>query len=625
MSTPRRSRRPCSYTNTSCRSQSALLLFLSFSTLTTAQTPFRVPYSKKRFGLDGPWNAVEVKVGGQQLYLYPGRFAGSLVPDIAICEPFSKSDVNACPVSGTLYDFESSETSFKDFDEWARTKNVDQFLSYEQHWYARNGIDALTLSDNAGREFTLNTSLKVAMEKSVTVLPSGLSRPPDLGLLSLGSTKESEVWNGKKQWATTVPLIGMEMKGEIPSRTFALHIGSALLGIEGSLIFGGYDKARVMEEPTAYDFGKQPLDLEMMGISVGIAEGGKPAKSFKTGSIYSKKLSISLAPGQPHMYLPEEICTSLAERLPVKFNKDWGLYIWDTKNADFEAIVTSSAYIAFNFPSTGTSRNIVKVPFKLLNLQLSSAYTLAEEPVQYFPCRPVGSDEPILLGRAFLQAAITGINWHQKKLWLGQAPGPDIGVTAITPLEKTDTELKPSAGNDWLKSWKGTWKVYDKDKDEEGDDDDKSPGLTQVDDVRTDDENDKGGSSGVSTGALIGIVVGVVVAVLAAFGVWLCFRRKRSKELEASGELLQSQTHSEGSGMGYSRTHPTTYGRAEADPEAVKWGHNQQQVEYYMVKGPEPAASELADSEPVGVEMMVTPENETVVEMAVEEHERRRQ
>src|SRR5690349_2097738 len=67
---------------------STLMIFLLFYICrpTLAQRPHEVTWSAEPLGPDGPWNAVQVAVGGQdEISLFPGRMFSSFVTTTDYC------------------------------------------------------------------------------------------------------------------------------------------------------------------------------------------------------------------------------------------------------------------------------------------------------------------------------------------------------------------------------------------------------------------------------------------------------------------------------------------------------------------------------------------------------------
>ena len=207
--------------------------------------------------------------------------------------------------------------------------------------------------------------------------------------------------------------------------------------------------------------------------------------------------------------------------LPVYFDVDLGLYIWNTTHPSFARIVSSPHYMSLTFASdtssgSGTSANTIQVPFALLNLTLENP--LVTTSMQYFPCSPYTPADGATyhLGRAFLQAAYLAQSWQTNKTLLSQAPGPDNAGRNedIKTISTTDTSITPMIN---APLWNATWATKLKALAANSN---SPPPTTGSPDLS---------SSGLSGGAIAGIVVGAVVglAIIAAL-VFFLLRRKRN-------------------------------------------------------------------------------------------------
>ena len=386
------------------------------------------------FGFDGPWQAVPIMVGRpQQLTnLYPGGNNPITVLSKNVVQA-NFTGPNYTSVSG-VYDASLAETdagSSQIFSPSGRTAFADG------GWAAGpvmplSGGPALAFTDDVFHESfgsVENTSLAAINDTSYQV-PDGRQIPLDVGLLSLGGPRfpMTEDFIG-----TSLPL-DRSSKGLIQSNTWGLHIGSVHAGIPGSLIFGGYDMARVIGDINTAQSpgGIGEMFISLLDISIGVAKGGSPFSFQKmdgllqTQNSRTTQIKIRPNPTLPYLHLPGNTCEAITAYLPVNFVPSLGLYLWNADSPQYRTIISSPAFLAFTFKQTGNPSNItINVPFFLLNLTLTPP--LVEVATPYFPCRPFESDSEdgdYHLGRAFLQAAFIGMNWNNRFWWMAQAPGP---------------------------------------------------------------------------------------------------------------------------------------------------------------------------------------------------------
>ncbi|OMP84303.1 hypothetical protein BK809_0000310 [Diplodia seriata] len=331
------------------------------------------------------------------------------------------------------------------------------------------------------------------------------------------------------------------MAGAYPSMSYGLHIGSAMHQIPGKLFYGGYDRARCITPPITMSLNST---FSLADIAIGVASGDSAflntaGATFIDGLLQSNISGVSVPfstqpdPGIPYLYLPAATCAAIARHLPVTYNAGLGLYLWNTSDPAYPAIVSSPHYLSFHFhTSRGTSDNTtqaIAVPFALFNLTLT--YPVAATDTSYFPCRPYDSEDvnsaTVFLGRAFLQAAHLAHNWHTSTAWLAQAPGPrhsavEEEVKSIDPADTTLSKL-PAAPL-WNDTWTGVLVPLER------------GGAAAAGNGSLAGAGD-GGSGGLSDGAKAGIGIGVVVGVVGiGVGAWLWWGRRRRRRGGKAGE-----------------------------------------------------------------------------------------
>lgn len=253
-------------------------------------------------------------------------------------------------------------------------------------------------------------------------------------------------------------------RDDIPSISYRLQVGSSTLGFNGSLILGGYDCQRCLTDPI---LGSNQT-FQMLSIGLGVSQGGSAYLNINGSSVSGLmsndaqsvgQLQVMPNPEVPYMYLPASSCSVIASHLPVYFDKDLALYIWNASDPSFGKIVSSPYYISFTFAtgtsdSSETSNSTIYVPFAVLNLTLMNP--VVSTPTQYFPCSPYTPTDngAYHLGRAFLQAAYLSQNWQARKLLLSQAPGPDIVDEDVKPIASSDETITPMVN---APVWNATW------------------------------------------------------------------------------------------------------------------------------------------------------------------------
>ena len=418
-----------------------------------------------------------------------------------------------------------------------------------------------------------NVSL-TGLSDAYQTYPNGRNYPIEVGILSMGAPSLSHVWG------YTMMFIGSYMyttaSRRTPSYSYGIHIGSAKLGIPGSAWLGGYDKNRIMGETSAQPFtpfttnpgGNLVIGLQDIGL--GVATGGSPWSYSEKSGLLSASNSSLIAPvtvemdfGKPYLYLPPSTCDNIASTLPVTFNADLGLYLWNTDDDNYHTIVSSPAYLSFLFQKDSTNnQNItIKVPFALLNLTLQAP--LVDKDTPYFPCYP--TDNVYALGRAFLQAAFVaedfGTGDGYGTWFLAQAPGPGlVDVSDQTNIQASASSI-PATDNSWEVSWDSHWTVLSS----------STATSNSTNDTTAGSDASTLASSGLSQGAKIGIGVGcgVGAAVLICGAAWYFVSRRRREQTESPGGG-NSQYTGESSGV----KSPLTGDWQPAPSELSGNGHN---------------------------------------------------
>ncbi|KAJ5510033.1 Peptidase aspartic [Penicillium expansum] len=473
-------------------------------------------WSDEKFGPDGPWQAVTVSIGSNYselvvpssvVALYPGGSWESKILLSSICDNKSLSSVCYGNTAG-LFDSDISVTldndsiSLPPYGTWGYLGwgYADAVPLYAK---ARRGTDWITIDGVNVPDVDL-----ITISAGWQIYPGGQAYPLQVGTLSIGSPDINQIFGDSIKINTTFItsyLYDQEGSTNIPSYSYGMHIGSASLGIPGSLLLGGYDQNRVMGDVSAQSFASGSFPIEMYDMSIGVAEGGSPWNySNKTGllaqgnSSLDSGLKIIVDPVSPYIYLPKSSCDAIAAELPVTYHPNYGLYFWNTSDSQYDKIATSPSYLAFTFSKNSLNNEdiTIKVPFALLNLTLE-----APTPA---------------LGRAFLQAAFVGINWLGGKWFLAQAPGPD-GSFIVNTVTIGDNESTISgSSNSWKDTWKNTWKLIPTDS---------NSNTTKTDTGTTD-------SKGLSTIVKIGIIVSSTVGsvLIIALSCGLCIRHRRRQE-----------------------------------------------------------------------------------------------
>ncbi|KAK5633228.1 hypothetical protein RRF57_008942 [Xylaria bambusicola] len=551
----------------------SLLYFLAIISRVTAQdlTPLEVTWSDLTFGPDGPWRAVEVTLGyDQTIALYPGREFQTFL----LTSDYCNNGNATCPATkARLYNKAQSEV-----DNTGGTGGIQYAPGPNfMNGLAVAGENAVSWIDNMVLNGVTVPNVSLALiSGAYAAYPDGTWYPLSAGCLGVGAPEtvnQSFTTNeGPSINASLIPG-WLHQQKQLPSNSFAMHIGSVDPVMPSSLYFGGYDQNRIVGDilTETDDYTKA---IVLKDISMGVVDGMSPWEfdskdgllAANNASISSGGIKVSVDGCSPYLTLPQSTCDAIAEHLPVKFNQKLGLYIWQQDDPKYSQIVSSASALDFTFLAGSNTKYVtISVPFRHLNLTLTQPLVDTDE--QYFPCY-TGPSGGYTLGRAFLQDAFVGANWDSKTWWLAQAPGPNIPAAQVITLKEGDTEITAST-NDWKESWSGSWKALASN--------DVAGSQTSSSPRETASANSSSPNEGLSTGAAAGIGVGVGVGALAIIGAIVFFWLRRRKTLKD-----EPQAPSDGTPSG---SHVTPVGSYHPSNGTSQYGF------YAPVKNPSPNMS----------------------------------
>ncbi|KAH7317133.1 aspartic peptidase domain-containing protein [Stachybotrys elegans] len=427
-------------------------LVLSAASLTLADhEPQAIRWATTPVGPDGPWNAVEVRVGSgeQRMALVPGGDWQTSVVTSDYCS-FNAS-VSHCS-AGTYSKDEAIENDLNGIRFEPRPNSLEEGVQIEGR-NSRMFMDEFDLGFDGG--VIPNVSMTLT-ESQFRVYPNGDWYPMFTGCLSLGAIDPQQHYDDI--YTNIIPWY-LAANQTIPSSSFGLHIGSAVGGTEvsGSLMFGGYDPDRVLGHVLGFD-GVFTGRIPLRRLRIEVVQGASPF-DFDTGEdlLEGDPLVVRLDACSPYLSLPMATCENLASRLPLNYDTGLGLYLWDTSDQTYRNIMHSGSVLAFTLGERG-SEVTINVPFQHLNLTLEPP--LVDAPVSYFPCYTGDVAVPVL-GRAFLQDAFVGGNLESERWWLAQAPGPLLpDASEISSIEWYDLGIEGS-GIDWAATWSEVWTALD--------------------------------------------------------------------------------------------------------------------------------------------------------------------
>jgi hypothetical protein len=415
-----------------------------------------------------------------------------------------------------------------DSQSWDETVSRPLNLSGDVQWAHERAIlwntnnDSNSMNDQA-ITLTHNLSANFAGGQAYTM---------NTGFFSLYGAENNMTWLNTTGHNNTqyIQLATAKQNSLITSLSYGLQIGSPSLEIEPSLVLGGYDRSLCLTKPVTTQNGT----FRLMDLSIGANGSGWPfllnntageinGTSSQAGLIGDNAtLRVLANPGVPYIYLPSGVCATVAKYLPVTYDNNLRLYLWNTDDPRYQEITTTYSYLSFTLRDEPTKEERdINVPFSLLDLELDSP--LKSSKTRYFPCRPFVPEggQSFHLGRAFLQAALLVQNWETNTTWLSQAPGPNMTIPSRPVIieETDDTIVELTNAPVWLATWNGTLKDSTWTQSNSSGSPNGSSGSPSEDE-----------GSSLSAGAIAGIAIGAVAGLtIIAAAIFFFIRRRRSK------------------------------------------------------------------------------------------------
>lgn len=172
--------------------------------------------------------------------------------------------------------------------------------------------------------------------------------------------------------------------------TFADHVVVGLSKVFGSLVLGGYDSSRFIQNNYTFPFSVDTgLVTQLEAITTGTGQSLLP----------SPITLISLDSTLPYIYLPLEACTLFENEFGLTWNETAQLYL--LSDAQHSALQTRNPSITFRL---GTSPTTVNITLPYAAFDLNASWPLTSSATPYFPLKRSINDTYIL-GRTFFQEA----------------------------------------------------------------------------------------------------------------------------------------------------------------------------------------------------------------------------
>lgn len=479
-------------------------------------------------GPDGPWQALVIDVGDG------GKSGeGSNTTEVALYPAISYGSSIITTLAGGRYDPRKSRT--------ANSTRYDNHFS-DAAWVGDSFLHQTANSTNYNDFFGINvldTSVPVnvtfaAMAKLDMELPNGSKYTPKVGSFGLAPA-DPPAFSDDVVGAPS-PLDQLKSRQIIGSRSFSLHLGSAGLGLPGSLVLGGYEQNRALGDVGVF-LGNSTQNLFLVDMMLGVEEGGspfskdlgitdqKPMSVWKglggneNGTRLTKALGgtdgsacVTVSAFAPYIYLPVGNCDAIAKNIPVTWRDDLKYYVWNVDDPQYHRLVSSPAYLGFVLADHNAKNITIKLPFALLNLTLEPP--IVGKPTPYFPCQSPDSTTGFWeLGRAFLQGAFISFNYDTNVSYFAQAPGPNLEQSIVQTINANSATIRSRPADSFAETWRPHWTA-----------------------LPSNEEPTSGGNSHISGGAIVGIVVGVVFGVVAVGSAIFFYWKRRGNKRHGQGQ-----------------------------------------------------------------------------------------
>ncbi|KAG9191289.1 hypothetical protein G6011_09377 [Alternaria panax] len=284
---------------------------------------------------------------------------------------------------------------------------------------------------------------------------------------------------------------------KIASRSFGYTAGAYYRnnhGVLGSLVLGGYDKARLSEQGVEIDMPS----LQDTTLAIGVNSiTYKPDQSADadTRSFTNQSFSAVIDSTLPYLVLPDEVCDNFITEFGLGFDDFSQLFtVNDTSHQqNLRLKATVSFKISASANTDSAKFTSIVLPYSALIQQ--AGFLFFTKQTRYLPIKRAGNKQSVL-GRTLLQEAYLIVDYEHQNF-------------KVAPAIFSDPMPNPSLVTMFDKSYTGL----------------PTP-------------SDDGSGGGLSPGAIAGIVVGIVgVFIIIAVGVFFLWRKRRqAKKTEEDNE-----------------------------------------------------------------------------------------
>ncbi|KAF2828652.1 acid protease [Ophiobolus disseminans] len=317
---------------------------------------------------------------------------------------------------------------------------------------------------------------RVAAREELRYDASGLYGLESLGLMianSGGPTLQSQVVAGVVNPKFWVGRLGMDVKpsnfsefdnpqrsliktlkeeNHIPSLSYGYTAGAYYKRPQafGSLIYGGYDKTRLVMNNISFPFDtndsrKPSLDIRSI---VSQDSTNRTVNLLPEGTVYSL---IDFAEAQ--MWLPVSACDAFAKAFNLTYDSSTDLYLVDPGTRS--RLLQQNPSITFGLGPTANPAERLNIVLPYSAFDQQATYPIYPNATRYFPIRRADNDTMYTIGRTFFQEAYVIIDYDRGNFSVHQALFPATtekqDIVAILSPEPNDAVMRiANHGPSWL-------------------------------------------------------------------------------------------------------------------------------------------------------------------------------
>ncbi|KAH7083708.1 aspartic peptidase domain-containing protein [Paraphoma chrysanthemicola] len=285
----------------------------------------------------------------------------------------------------------------------------------------------------------------------------------------------------------------------VPSNSYGYTAGASYrnnnLGSPGNMVFGGYDKSRlVMLQSTSIGMPNKQNNTLIVGVqSIMYTPDPDVQQGVQSLTGTNEGFSAVIDSTHPYLVLPGRICDRFVEKFNLQYDNTTNLYTINSTAHDRN--IQQNATVSFKIGAGAQdSAKFTTITLPYLAFYLEASFPIYTNATKYFPIRKSTSGY-FVLGRTFLQEAYIIVDYERGNFTIAPAywsePMPSESLVTIynttyqPPTRQTDT-----------------------------------------------------GGGGLSAGAIAGIVIGIIAgfAILAGAAFLYWRRRRAAKEMAVQQE-----------------------------------------------------------------------------------------